>query len=248
MIEAATISHTFKSGRSDSVRAIDHMDLSIPKGQFMSFIGPTGCGKTSLLKILGGLIVPTKGKVLLAGHPPQTAQKQGRIGFVFQEPVLFPWRTVTQNVSLAHEVLPAKKRCRTADELLELVGLQDFKNNLPKELSGGMRSRVAIARVLSYEPDVLFMDEPFADLDEVTRDHLNLELLRLWERSHQTIVYVTHVISEAVFLADRIVVLSSRPAKIIKDLQVDFPRPRSFELRKNVTFARMVERLKELLR
>ena len=247
IVEVNNISHTFLLARNNPIRAINCISLSVPRGQFISFIGPTGCGKTTLLKIIGGLISPMAGQVFIAKQSPQYAQMQGRIGFVFQEPMLLPWRNVIRNISLPQEILPIKKKFREPEELLRSVGLEGFGNNLPKELSGGMKSRVAIARVLSYEPDVLFMDEPFANLDEVTRDLLNLELLNIWKRACLTILYVTHSITEAVFLSDRIVVMSPQPAKIIQDVKVNFGRPRGFHIKKTPDFVYQVEALKELL-
>ena len=247
LVKVSGVSHTYNTGQDSPVEAIDKINLTVRKSQFISLIGPSGCGKTTLLRIIGGLLISTVGEVLIGNNSPKESLRLGRIGFVFQEPILFPWRNTRQNIELPREVLPVKRNYLNVEELIKLVGLEGFEKSFPKELSGGMKSRVAIARALYYKPDVLFMDEPFASLDEVTRDRLNLELLNIWRYSHLTILYVTHSVAEAVFLSDKVVVLSARPARVLAEVDINFDRPRTIKLRKEINFVRLVEDLRELL-
>lgn len=233
------------------VDALAETSLEIEPGDFVSIVGPSGCGKTTLLKILGDVIPPTDGVVLIDGEPARNARRFRQIGVVFQSPVLLPWRTVRENVILPFQISRSGGRFRkvprhlqdSVDRVLDTVGLVDFADRFPTELSGGMQSRVSLARSLVYEPSVLLMDEPFSALDELTRTEMALHLLDVWERFRVTVVFVTHHIEEAVLLSNRVLVMSPRPGKIRRDLTVDLPRPRSLETRKLPFFKETVEDL-----
>ena len=210
--------------------ALAGVSFRVAPGEFLCIVGPSGCGKTTLLRILGGLAKPTGGSVYLEGEP-LTAPRR-RIGFVFQKAALLPWRTVLENVTLPLEIqgVEAAEARRRAEELLELVRLAGFEGAYPHELSGGMEQRVAIARALVHDPAILLLDEPFGALDALTRERMNLELLRIWRAKRKTVVMVTHSIQEAIFLADRILVMSSRPGRIEASFPVPLPRPRRLEM------------------
>lgn len=246
IIEMKNVTKIFKGGDT-SITAIENLSLSVSEGEFVSIIGPSGCGKTTLLKLIGDLVKPTSGEIIVKGKFPEQARKGRDFGFVFQDPVLFPWRTVLQNVELAGEVFGDGEVKGRAMELIELVSLKGFEKALPRELSGGMKSRVAIARALTFHPSILLMDEPFGDLDEITRDKMNLELLKIWNKTKNTIVFVTHSIPDAVFLGDRVLVMSPLPGTIKKEITVNFKRPRNVDIRKDVNFVEMVENLREYL-
>ena len=212
------------------VLALESISFQVGVGEFLCIVGPSGCGKTTLLRILGGLLAPTRGAVYLNGEPLDSPRRQ--IGFVFQKANLMPWRTVLKNITLPLEVqgLNRAKTHALAQELLELVGLGWFEKVYPRELSIGMQQRVAIARALIHDPAILFLDEPFASLDALTRERMNLELLRIWEARRKTVVMVTHSIQEAVFLADRVLVMSPRPGRIETAVSVSLPRPRQLAM------------------
>lgn len=220
---------SFPNGKGD-LTVLDSLTFSVRDQSFVNLVGPSGCGKTTLLKILGGLQEPSAGEVLFEGLPLE--QPRRRIGFLFQEANLMPWRTALENVRLPLELtsVPEQERQAKARRLLALVGLEGFENAYPRDLSGGMAQRVAIARALATDPELLLLDEPFGSLDALTREHLGVELLRIWEARSVTIVMVTHSIEEAVLLGDRVLVLSPRPAKLLLDLPIDLPRPRSLDL------------------
>jgi NitT/TauT family transport system ATP-binding protein len=208
------------------VTALDRVDLDIKPGEFVSILGKSGCGKSTLLKIIGGLLLPSTGRVLVEGVP--VAGPTRRFGYVFQTPVLLRWRSVLENVLLPIEVFglkPADYRDR-AMELLDMVHLSDFAHKRPHQLSGGMQQRVGLARCLIHNPDVLLMDEPFGALDAVTREQMNLELLRIWEQYKKTVIFVTHDISEAVFLSDRVLQMGERPGRIKLAVDIELTRPR----------------------
>ena len=209
-----------------AIQALDGIDLDIAPGEFIALLGPSGCGKTTLLKILAGLMGGFEGQVQLDGQP--IVKPSLAVGVVFQEPTLLPWRTVLQNVLLPAELLGLDRQRYTdrAHELMRTVGLGGFEHKYPKELSGGMRQRAGICRALLRDPQVLLMDEPFGALDAMTREFLNVELQRIWHGSGKTVVFVTHSIPEAVFLADRVVVMSPRPGRVAEVVPVDLPRPR----------------------
>jgi NitT/TauT family transport system ATP-binding protein len=232
------------------VHALRHIDLDVASGEFVSLIGPSGCGKSTLLRLIGDLLAPTAGSIQVNGKSPRQARLSREYGMVFQDPVLYEWRTVAQNVQLPLEVMrvPAdQRRARTA-ELLGVVGLTEFADRYPWELSGGMQQRVSIARALSFSPSVLLMDEPFGALDEMTRERLNRELLNVWSGTSTTIVFVTHSIPEAVFLSDRVVVMSPRPGRIEAVLEIDLARPRGPETRDAPRFFELVAEVRRHLR
>lgn len=225
ILQAEAISKTFDTG-SNVVNAVAHINLNVTAGEFLCIVGPSGCGKTTLLQMLGGLITPSSGRVRLDGvhltEPPPN------ISFVFQKPNLMPWRTVVDNIMLPLQIqgVPASQARRRARDTLALVGLTEFAGALPKELSGGMEQRIAVARALIQQPRILLLDEPFAALDALTRERLNEEVLRLWRHQQLTAVMVTHNIRDAVLLADRVLVLSPRPATVSAEFRIDLPRPR----------------------
>jgi len=233
-----------------AVRALQDINLEIRSGAFVSLIGPSGCGKSTLLRLLGDLLAPTSGTIRVNGRSPRDARLAREYGIVFQQPVLYEWRTVTQNVQLPLEVMrvAANERRQRAASLLELVGLTEFANRYPWELSGGMQQRVSIARALSFRPAVLLMDEPFGALDEMTRERLNRELLSIWSETNTTVVFVTHSVAEAVFLSDRIVVMSPRPGRVDKVIDVDLARPRGDETREAPHFFELVAEVRHHLR
>lgn len=231
------------------VQALTQVSLDIQEGEFVAFLGPTGCGKSTLLHVICDLTQPSEGEVEVHGQAAHVARQQNEFGFVFQEPALLPWRTALGNIHLPLEVVgySADKRTDRCEDLLELVGLLGFKNSYPHELSGGMKQKVAIARALAWGPPILLMDEPFSALDELTRNRLQEDLLSLWAVEHKTIVFVTHNISEAVYLADRIAVMSARPGRVNSILPVRLPRPRRPEMRETLEFVEHVRAAREVL-
>jgi NitT/TauT family transport system ATP-binding protein len=230
--------------------ALEGIDLDIHAGEFVSLIGPSGCGKSTLLRLIGDLTPPTRGTVTVNGKAARRARLDRDYGMVFQAPVLFDWRTVEANVRLPLEVMgySATERGRRAREMLDLVELRDFIDHHPYQLSGGMQQRVAIARALAFEPSILLMDEPFGALDEMTRERMNSEVLRIWERTMTTVVFVTHSIPEAVFLSTRVVVMSPRPGRITNVVDIDLPRPRTDETRETERYFELVTAVRESLR
>lgn len=245
-IEVADIAKVY-STREGKTLALDHLSFSVAPQEFISVLGPSGCGKTTVLKIVAGLSRPSSGQVLVNGLPVTGPHRD--IGIVFQTPALMRWRSAIQNVMLPVEILrlDQSKFRQNAEELLALVGLRDFRNRLPRELSGGMQQRVAIARALIHDPAILLLDEPFSALDAMTRNQLNVELLRIWSERKKTSLLITHSIPEAVFLSDRVVVLSTRPARVIEIVDVRLPRPRTPEMRVSADFIRLVDHLGRLI-
>jgi NitT/TauT family transport system ATP-binding protein len=233
-----------------AVLALQGIDLEIQEGDFISLIGPSGCGKSTLLRIVGDLIQPSTGKVVVNGKTAHQARLDRDYGIVFQDAVLFDWRTVAKNISLPLEMVgwDRRKRSERVRELVDLVELTGFEGHHPWQLSGGMQQRVSIARALSFNPPLLLMDEPFGALDEMTRERLNLELLRIWQASGSTVLFVTHSIAEAVFLSTRVVVISARPGRIVGFVDVDLPQPRNVETREEPRFADLVREVRRLLR
>jgi NitT/TauT family transport system ATP-binding protein len=229
VIELASASKVFNAGSDREVRALEPIDLSINAGEFVCLLGPSGCGKSTLLRLIGDLVAPSEGIVLVNGKAAAAARRDHDYGMVFQQPALFEWRTVEENVELPLELMGVDKRERRmrSRKMLELVSLSEFARHHPWQLSGGMQQRVAIARALSIEPKLLLMDEPLGALDEMNREHLQGELLRIWDGSKTTVVFVTHSVSEAVFLATRICVMSPRPGRIAAEIEVDLPYPRT---------------------
>ncbi|MBV6397599.1 MAG: Aliphatic sulfonates import ATP-binding protein SsuB [Anaerolineales bacterium] len=223
------------------LRALDGVSFETFPREFVAVIGPSGSGKTTLLRTVAGLLAPTNGEVRFA-HPSRP-----RIGMVFQQSNLMPWRTVIQNITLPLEMDGNSQARAKAQELIELVGLQGFEDNWPRELSGGMAQRVAIARALIHDPDLLLLDEPFGSLDALTRERMGAELSRIWQARQKTVIMVTHSIGEALFLADRVLVLSARPGKIKLDLKVGLPRPRQDEMRYTTRFGKLARQLKDAI-
>ena len=251
MTDAAAVSlrsvgRTFASGE---VVALTEIDLEIAPREFVSFIGPSGCGKSTLLRIIGDLIKPSAGEVIVNGKTAHQARLDRDYGIVFQDAVLYDWRTVAKNISLPLELAGWDRGRRDArvNEMLDLVELTGFEKRHPWELSGGMQQRVSIARALSFSPALLLMDEPFGALDEMTRERLNAELLRIWAETQSTIVFVTHSIAEAVFLSTRVVVMSPRPGRITEIIPIDLPQPRTNAVREDPRFFELVTRVREAL-
>jgi NitT/TauT family transport system ATP-binding protein len=232
------------------VVALEDVDLDIGPGEFVSLIGPSGCGKSTLLRIIGDLIQPSTGTVVVNDKSAHQARVDRDYGIVFQDAVLFDWRTVARNIGLPLELAgwSREKRRQRVAEMLELVELTGFETHHPWQLSGGMQQRVSIARALSFDPPLLLMDEPFGALDEMTRERLNLELLRIWQASGSTVVFVTHSISEAVFLSTRVVVMSPRPGRITEIVDIDLPQPRTFRTREEPRFAELIRDVRRALR
>ena len=224
---------------SQSVQALHGVTFSVRPREFVSLVGPSGCGKSTLLRLISDVLAPTAGSIRVVGTTPVAARKARAFGFVFQDPTLLAWRTSMQNVLLPLEISGGVRDGQArAEQLLDLVGLAGFERSYPWQLSGGMRQRVSIARALVTQPQILLMDEPFGALDEITRERLNAELLRIWQATGTTILFVTHSSPEAVFLSDRVVVLSARPGRVKLELPIDLPRPRDPAMKETVEFAR----------
>ena len=244
--ELIAIDHLSKTylARTGAVTALDDIDFSVGEGQFVAIVGPSGCGKSTLLKILAGLIPASQGEARLSGTP--IAGPRRDIGVVFQSPVLFPWRTVLSNALLPVDVqrLGRVQLNAAAMDLLALVGLKGFEQRYPWELSGGMQQRVAMVRALIHNPAILLMDEPFGALDAMTREQMNVELQRIWLERRKTVLFITHSIAEAVFLADRVLVMTPRPGRIMDDVLVELPRPRNLEVMNTPAFGEYVQRIR----
>jgi NitT/TauT family transport system ATP-binding protein len=248
-VEARGLSLAFETA-DGKVEALSNIDLQIEAGDFVSFIGPSGCGKTTLLRVIADLELPSEGTVLVNGVTPEQARLKRHYGYIFQAPALYPWRTIERNVMLPLEVMGVareERRARAA-HYLRLVNLSGFERKFPWQLSGGMQQRASIARALSFDPALLLMDEPFGALDEIVRDRLNEQLLRLWEETGKTVVFVTHSIPEAVFLSTRIVVMSPRPGRIIDVIACNLPRERKLEMRETPEFLKIARRVRMGLR
>jgi NitT/TauT family transport system ATP-binding protein len=250
VVQLDGVDKVFGGGDQPATTALQGIDLAIRAGEFVSLIGPSGCGKSTLLRIIGDLTGPSRGTVIVNGKPADRARRDRDYGMVFQAPVLFEWRTVEDNVKLPLEIQGASGARRTAraKEMLDLVELGDFLGHYPYQLSGGMQQRVAIARALAFEPAILLMDEPFGALDEMTRERMNSEVLRIWERTGTTVIFVTHSIPEAVFLSSRVVVMSARPGRITKVIDIDLPRPRNEDTRETRRYFELVTAVREALR
>ena len=249
VVEARGLSLTFQTA-DGPVYALSEVNLQVAQGDFVSFIGPSGCGKTTLLRVIADLEQPTEGSITVNGVSAHEARLQRSYGYVFQAPALYPWRSIQRNVTLPLEIMGVSKaeRAEKARQYLELVNLAGFEKKFPWQLSGGMQQRASIARALCFDPDLLLMDEPFGALDEIVRDHLNEQLLRLWDKTAKSVVFVTHSIPEAVFLSNKIVVMSPRPGRIIDVIETDFPRDRTLDIRETPEFLEVAHRVREGLR
>ena len=249
VIDISGLSLSFQT-RDGPVQALSGVDLQIARGEFVSFIGPSGCGKTTLLRAVADLEAPTSGQIRVNGMSPHEARVKRAYGYVFQAPALYPWRTVARNIALPLEIMGVGKAERAARVArgLDLVNLTGFGNKFPFQLSGGMQQRASIARALSFDPDLLLMDEPFGALDEIVRDMLNQQLLGLWAKTGKTVLFVTHSIPEAAFLSTRIVVMSPRPGRIHDVIACDFPRDRTHDIRETPEFLEVANRVRHGLR
>ena len=248
-VDVRDVSLTFDTA-DGKVDALSKVSLQIADGEFVSFIGPSGCGKTTILRLIADLQQPTSGSLLVNGMSAEEARLARAYGYVFQAPALFPWRTIEKNLKLPLEVMgfSDSEQQQRAARYLALVNLTGFERKFPWQLSGGMQQRVSIARALSFDPDLLLMDEPFGALDEIVRDHLNEQLLQLWDKTGKTVLFVTHSIPEAVFLSTKIVVMSPRPGRIIDIIDCDFPRQRTLEIRETPEFLKVAQRVRVGLR
>ena len=249
VIEASNLHLSFETN-DGPVNALSNVNLSIKKGDFVSFIGPSGCGKTTLLRVLADLDEPTSGVVTVNGVSPRDARMARAYGYVFQAAGLYPWRNISSNIKLPLEIMGYSKSEQQSrvSKVLELVELLGFEKKFPWQLSGGMQQRASIARALAFDADILLMDEPFGALDEIVRDHLNEQLLKLWKSTNKTICFVTHSIPEAVYLSTKIVVMSPRPGRIIDVIESDLPIDRPLEIRDTKKFIELSQRVREGLR
>lgn len=250
VISISNVSKTYNQGQESRVAALDNINLEIQGGEFISLIGPSGCGKSTLLRLMGDLISPSAGTLLVNGKPAPQARANRDYGMVFQQATLYDWRSVSKNVQLPLEVMgySREKRAARTQEMLKLVQLEEFSQHYPWQLSGGMQQRVAIARALAFEPSILLMDEPFGALDEMTRERMQMEVLRIWGATKITVVFVTHSIPEAVFLSTRVVVMSARPGRLTHIIDIDLPQPRGFETREHPRFFEKITEVREALR
>ncbi len=250
VVRLAGVQKAFPVKGGGQTVALQGIDLDIARGEFISLIGPSGCGKSTLLRVVGDLIGPSSGTVEVNGKPAAQARRDRDYGMVFQAPVLFDWRTVEANVRLPLEIqgVPAAEQRRKIEAMLELVELTGFQRHYPHQLSGGMQQRVAIARALAFQPAILLMDEPFGALDEMTRERLNAEVLKVWAQTGTTVIFVTHSIPEAVFLSTRVVVMSARPGRISQVIDIDLPQPRGEHTRETDRYYELVTQVREALR
>jgi NitT/TauT family transport system ATP-binding protein len=249
VITCRDLSLTFQTA-DGPVHALSDIDLDISRGEFVSLIGPSGCGKTTLLRVIADLEKPTDGTILVNGVSAEEARLNRAYGYVFQAAALYPWRTIFANIALPLEIMgmPKAEQAERVNRNLELVNLTGFERKFPWQLSGGMQQRASIARALSFDPDLLLMDEPFGALDEIVRDHLNEQLLQLWAKTNKTIVFVTHSIPEAVFLSTKIVVMSPRPGRVHDVIDCHLPAERTLDIRETPEFLEIAHRVREGLR
>lgn len=240
------IGMVYRTNDGRDVTALTGVTLDIEKGEFVSLVGPSGCGKTTLLRIIADLLTPSSGDIKISGESPHDARLKRRYGIVFQSAVLYEWRTVKKNIMLPLEIMhvPLKEQSERAEKMLELVGLTEFANHYPHQLSGGMQQRVGIARALAIQPEILLMDEPFSALDEFTREKLHVDLLKIWRKTNKTIVFVTHNIQESVFLSDKVCVLSPHPGRLSAVVDINLPRPRTMEMKSTSEFTELVAKVR----
>ena len=248
-VQASGLHKTFGAGTADAVHALSDVTLTVEPGEVVSLIGPSGCGKSTLLRLIGDLLTPTEGSVEVFGKPASRARLERDYGMAFQTAGLFPWRKVSANIELPLELqgMPKPQRTARASEMLELVKLSEFADHYPRQLSGGMQQRIAIARALSFKPKLLLMDEPFGALDEMTREHMQTELMSIKAELDTTVIFVTHSISEAAFLSDRVIVLSPRPGRIHETIDVDLG-VRTAKTRQDAEFFKKATQIRESLR
>ncbi|MEP9378761.1 ABC transporter ATP-binding protein [Aquabacter sp. CN5-332] len=244
-IAISNVTVVYGAGGTEPVTALKNINLQVKDGEFVSLIGPSGCGKSTLLKVVSDLMRPTGGQVTIAGASPSQMRKAGRLGLVFQQANLMPWLTIRRNIGLLKSLVKGhggkvSTTGASAEELLDVVGLTGFGDKFPHQLSGGMQQRAALARALALDPAVLLMDEPFAALDEITRDRMAFELMRVWQQYRKTVLFVTHSLGEAVLLSDRVVLMSPRPGRIHRVFEIDLPRPRTPETRLTEGFSKLV--------
>jgi len=246
VVSAKNLGLTFPTGDGDVI-ALSDVNLDIAKGEFVSFIGPSGCGKTTFLRTIADLEQPTSGTLTINGLTPAEARQNRAYGYVFQAPALYPWRTIAKNIALPLEIMghSAAQQSERIARTMELVNLAGFEQKYPWQLSGGMQQRASIARALAFDADLLLMDEPFGALDEIVRDHLNSELLKLWARTQKTICFVTHSIPEAVYLSTKIVVMSPRPGRVIDVIDSPLPHERPLDIRETPEFLAIAQRVRE---
>ena len=242
-IELDRVVMTYPVGKSETMTALDGFDLAVRPGEFVGLLGPSGCGKSTALRLIAGLESPTSGDVAIGGRPPRELVADHRVGVAFQDSALLPWLSVTQNLALPFKVARRPVDRGRIEEFIRLTRLEGFERSRPRQLSGGMRQRVSIARALLLEPEVLLLDEPFGALDAVTRRHMNMELQRIWHEQSVTTLLVTHDVEEAVFLSDRVVVMTGRPGRMLMDVEIPFARPRGPELVRDPAFHKLVDRL-----
>ncbi len=245
-IKIENVTMSFQDNNGNLINALKEINLDIKKGEFISLVGPSGCGKTTLLRLIADLLEPSDGKIRVGGMTPKEIRLQQKFGIVFQNPVLLEWRSVRKNIELPLEIMfyDKKEKQERVDQMLEMVGLTKFANHYPTQLSGGMQQRVGIARAFAIRPEILLMDEPFSALDEFTKEKLQEDLLRMWAKTDKTVVFVTHNIQEAVFLSDRVCVLSPHPGRLSAVVDIDLPRPRNMEVRESQHFSELVNKVR----
>lgn len=246
-LQLENVSMVYPGQGGENIAALKNVNLNIREGEFISLLGPSGCGKTTLLRLIADLLQPTSGRIAVSGLSPREARKTRQYGMVFQSPVLYEWRTIRENICLPLEIMKKNRNERNeiADEMLEMVGLKKFADCYPFQLSGGMQQRVGIARALAINPEILLMDEPFSALDEFTRNKLQEDLLRIWSNTNKTVIFVTHNISEAIFLSDRVCVLTPHPGILSSVVDIDLPRPRLDEVRDTPEFAALLTQIRK---
>jgi NitT/TauT family transport system ATP-binding protein len=250
IVSLKDVNRRFRTPTGQIVTALQDINLDIYPGEFVSIIGPSGCGKSTLLRIVADLLAPSDGQVTVNGKPPPDARLNRDYGMVFQAAVLYDWRSVIKNIELPLEIMksPPTERTARAREMLQLVELGDFADHYPWQLSGGMQQRVAIARALTFKPSILLMDEPFGALDEMTRERMNIELLKIWGKTQTTVIFITHSIHEAVYLSSRVIVMSARPGRLTKEIPIPLPHPRGPEVRDTQEFFHLVSEVRAGLR